>query len=330
MGAPDKASTPRLENAQLRGERVLLRPVCSGDAGRAFSLLHGCDEILRWLLWDGPASAAELEESYSSARRQSFLRTRVRPDLLPLNMEINSQFMYPGANFDFWDSHRDMIVRDRILNHNLLSFEAMNAFGKRGIGNESIYNQGFLFCSWMVEKYGMDVLKNITKSISNPLNYSINHAIRDATGIWGYELYDKWKDELIILYSKKTAHIHEFEEKGAVLISTGTTNIHPVWSPDENRFAYLSNQEHDNFGQTDLFYYDFLDSTSQKIDAGIYTAPSWINDSTIIYTKRSKPNKWGSKFFDLYIYTFNDAEEERVTHDSEDRLHPHAATPKPL
>jgi len=71
VGAPDKAAPPRLGNAQLRGERVLLRPVCSGDAGRAFSLLHGCDEILRWLLWDGPASAAELEESYSSWARRS-------------------------------------------------------------------------------------------------------------------------------------------------------------------------------------------------------------------------------------------------------------------
>ena len=42
----------------------------------------------------------------------------------------------------------------------------------------------------------------------------------------------------------------------------------------------------------------------------------WINDSTIIYTKRSKPNKWGSKYFDLYRYTFNDEEEQRLTYNS--------------
>jgi len=72
----------------------------------------------------------------------------------PWLAEGTAQFMYPGANFDFWDSHRDMIVRDRILHDNLLPFEAMNAFGKRGIGNESTYNQGFMFCSWMVEQYG--------------------------------------------------------------------------------------------------------------------------------------------------------------------------------
>ncbi len=234
----------------------------------------------------------------------------------PWLAEGTAQFMYPGANFDFWDSHRDMIIRDRILNDNLLPFEAMNVMGKRGIGNESsAYNQGFLFCSWLAEQYGVDVLKRITQSISNPLNYSINQAMRDATGIVGFELYDMWKNELNQSYNNKTTHIIINEEKGKILISKGTSNIHPVWSPDEKQFAYLSDKDHDYFGQTDLYIYNFSDSTSQKIVNSVHTAPSWINDSTIIYTKRSKPNKWGSKFFDLYIYTFNDKEEERVTYD---------------
>ena len=38
----------------------------------------------------------------------------------PWLAEGTAQFMYPNANYDFWDSHRDMIVRDRILNDNLL------------------------------------------------------------------------------------------------------------------------------------------------------------------------------------------------------------------
>ena len=41
-----------------------------------------------------------------------------------------------------------------------------------------------------------------------------------------------------------------------------------------------------------------------------------MNDSTIIYTKRSEANKWGSKYFDLYRYTFTDEEEQRLTHNS--------------
>ena len=58
-----------------------------------------------------------------------------------------------------------------------------------------------IFCSWLVEKYGVNVLKLITKAISNPMNYSINQAMQDATGILGYELYQEWKDELYLNYT---------------------------------------------------------------------------------------------------------------------------------
>lgn len=231
----------------------------------------------------------------------------------PWLAEGTAQYMYPGANFDFWDSHRDMIVRDRILNKNLLSFESMNTFGKRGIGNESAYNQGFLFCSWLVDKFGLKVLKDITESISKPINYSINHAISEATGSSGTKLYKEWKDELHLVYLDKTKNVVQNEQKGKILIDGGTSNIHPVWSPDEMRFAYLSNKNYDFFGQNDLFIFNFSDSLSNKIAEGVHTAPTWVNDSTIIYTKRSKPNKWGSKFFDLYVYTFCTGEEQRIT-----------------
>ena len=234
----------------------------------------------------------------------------------PWLAEGTAQFMYPGAEFDFWDSHRDMIVRDRILNNHLLSFDAMNTFGKRGIGNESTYNQGFLFSSWLADNFGLEVLKDITQSLSSPLNYSINHAMLDATGKWGRDLYQQWADELYLDYTTRTGDIQRTEKKGTILLSNGTTNIHPVWSPNENHFAFLSNQENDYFGQTDLFVYNFTDSTSEKIAGGVHTAPTWVNDSTIIYTKRSKPNKWGSKFFDLYRYEFKEEEEKRLTYGS--------------
>ena len=162
----------------------------------------------------------------------------------------------------------------------------------------------------------LDVLKEITQSLSNPLNYSINHAMRDATGKWGRDLYQEWKDELFLDYTTRIGDIRRTEKKGKILLSNGTTNIHPVWSPDENQFAFLSNQENDYFGQTDLFVYNFTDSTSEKIAGGVHTAPTWVNDSTIIYTKRSKPNKWGSKFFDLYRYDFKEEEEKRLTYGS--------------
>ena len=61
-----------------------------------------------------------------------------------------------------------------------------------------------------------------------------------------------------------------------------------------------------------MFVYNFTDSTSEKIAGGVHTAPTWVNDSTIIYTKRSKPNKWGSRFFDLYRYDVMEEEEGTI------------------
>ena len=233
----------------------------------------------------------------------------------PWLAEGTAQFMYPGADFDFWDSHRDMIVRDRVLNENLLTFDAMNSFGKKGIGNESTYNQGFLFSSWLSEKFQPRVLKEISIALANPLNYSINEAIKEATGSSGQDLNNEWKLFLIKDYHKKTGSVRAHEKKGEILMSSGTTNIHPVWSPDGKHFAYLSNQDNDYFGQTDLYMYHFSDSTSDKIAGGVQTAPTWVNDSTIIFTKRSAPNKWGSKYFDLYKYDFTTEEIDRLTHD---------------
>ena len=54
----------RLAAVELVGERVRLRPHRGDDAAAAFVLLDGQDEILRWLVWDGPSSPVELQEYY--------------------------------------------------------------------------------------------------------------------------------------------------------------------------------------------------------------------------------------------------------------------------
>lgn len=56
---------PRLAFACLTGELVCLRPLTSGDVEPAFSLLNGNEDILRWLVWDGPRSPDDMIEHYS-------------------------------------------------------------------------------------------------------------------------------------------------------------------------------------------------------------------------------------------------------------------------
>ncbi len=232
----------------------------------------------------------------------------------PWLAEGTAQYMYEKATHDFWDTHRDMILRDRVLNNNLLSFTEMNTFGKKGIGNESTYNAGFALARYIALKYGEDTLRKIMVSLSNSLHYSINKAIRDATGLSGIQIYNDFKVSLEEQYKSSTEIIGSHKQQGKILIEKGTTNIHPVWAPNGNRFAYLSNAGNDFFSQTDLYIYSLESKNSEKIVAGVFSAPSWKSTGDVIYySKKSKPDFHGSKWFDIYSYSFDDKDETQLT-----------------
>ena len=74
-------------------------------------------------------------------------------------------FVHHVFIYDYFDSIRDMILRDKVIHDNLLTFNDMNTFGKRGIGNECTYNQGFSFVRYLVDRYGERILKDISQAI---------------------------------------------------------------------------------------------------------------------------------------------------------------------
>jgi len=213
-----------------------------------------------------------------------------------------AQRMFNNANYDFWDTHRDMILRDAFINNNVFTLNQLNSFGKTGIGNEQIYNQGYSLAEYFTERFGYSILKSISKNISHPLQYSFGGAIKQTTGLSMEDIYSSWYEEMSLKYKSKN---NKYKLREKILIDEGSTNIHPVWSPFNEEFAYLSNAKKDYFGQTDLYIYNFSDSTTKKIDSGVFSCPVWVNDSTIIYSKKSKPNKHGSKFYDLYLTSTN-------------------------
>ena len=233
----------------------------------------------------------------------------------PWLAEGSAQYMFAGANWDHWDTHRDMILRDRVLNDNVLSFTEMNTFGKSGIGNESIYNSGFALCRYIAEKYGPESIKNIMVELSNPFQYSISNAIKQATGTNGKQLYEDFKKSLENDYFSKTQSIRENEVKGEVIVKEGTANFHPKWSPNGKQIAFISNQENDYLGQTDLFLYDVASGKEKKLDGGALFAPAWHPSRNVIYytKKPTIPNKHGSRFFDIYEYNLEKKKEKRLT-----------------
>ena len=55
------------------------------------------------------------------------------------------------------------------------------------------------------------------------------------------------------------------------------------------------------------------DSTHKKIKSGVKSTPAWINDSLLVYSKISKPDKNVAKYFDLYSYDLVEEEEKQLT-----------------
>ncbi len=227
-----------------------------------------------------------------------------------------AQFMYNGANFDYWDTHRDMVLRDAFLNKKVFTIDQMSSFGKTGIGNEQIYIQGFSLASYIATNFGEGIFSKISDEISKPYQYSFSAAVNKATGKKLDYIYDDWYHENLEKYQKQYDSISRSKKEGQILINEGIANLHPVWSPDESKFAYLSNKNKDYFGQTDLYVYNFSDSLSEKIISGVFSAPVWLDDSTLVFSKKSKPNKYGSKYYDLYAYEIGQKEKEpkRLTH----------------
>ena len=222
-----------------------------------------------------------------------------------------AQYMYNNAYYDFWDSQRDMILRDAVLNDRLFTYDEMNTFGKKGIGNENVYNQGFAFVNYFVEKFGEKVLKDITDKLSKPRIYSIDRAFKEVTN---HDIKSVFLDFKKSLTDKYSYYKNKSDNNIIFIESEGTSNINPVWAKDGKKLLFLSDKDNDFFNKTDLYLYNFDDNKSIKLVSGVKGAPSWVNDSILIYSKISMPNKYGSKFFDIYQYNINSEEEERLTY----------------
>ena len=306
---------------ELRGSHRWLQNVITHEFAHIVSMQKAMKAGLRfpgaYLQWLGYEDEKRKDVLYGYPNR---LASYALPGTVvpPWLAEGTAQFMYDGADWDNWDTHRDMILRDRTMNNNLLTFTEMNTFGKSGIGNESTYNSGYKLCRFIALSYGSDKLKEILINLSSPFQFSINNSIKKSIGITGDKLYEDFKESLNNGYSLLTKSIRQSNINHNIITDGGTANLHPSWSPDGKKISFISNADNDFFGQTDLFVYDIDDHESKKVQKNVVSSPSWNHDGSVIYySKRAKyPNKNGSRYFDLYEYYFNDEKENRLTIDA--------------
>jgi Tol biopolymer transport system component len=228
--------------------------------------------------------------------------------------EGTAQYQRQQIGYDYWDAHRDMILRSYSLDNNLLSYNEMGQFSSlTSLKAESIYNLGFGLTRYIAEKYGESKLREISNNLGDFTNFSMDRAMKKALGKDGKEIYNEWKAFLKSDYEMRTAGVKNNKIEGLLIERTGFANYYPQFSPDGKKIAYLSNQEFD-YGSTGLYIYDLATKKSKNIISSISTNYSWSPDSKkILYAKRNRVNLHHETYFDIYEYDIAKKDEKRLT-----------------
>ena len=221
-----------------------------------------------------------------------------------------AQFHRAGLDYDTWDSHRDMVLRTACLEDRLLDIKEMGVFGKKGLGNERVYNQGYGLTLYLAYTYGEEKLNELIHSVSRPLHLSFSQAAKKVLGKDSKALYKEWEQWLLTGYSQ-----NDFSDSKnyTILEHNGSGNYYPVLSPDNKKVAYISSQGNDYSSQLNLWIWDLETGKKKMIKSGVTSSVSWLSDSVLVYAKKTDLTLQGSHYYDLYLYTCGEKEEKRLT-----------------
>ena len=163
-----------------------------------------------------------------------------------------AQFQNDTTRWDWWDSIRDMILRDRHSYGKVLTLNEMDGFGKVGIGNESVYDHGFGFVNYLASQYGQDILKRITDRVSGPFNYNFYKALEIETGSRPEQLWSDWivslseQQALSFTRAIPISPIHFVQREG-------DANYAPKFNVTGEKLGFLSSAGETYLSRTALF-----------------------------------------------------------------------------
>ncbi|KPP97029.1 MAG: Periplasmic component of the Tol biopolymer transport system [Bacteroidetes bacterium HLUCCA01] len=249
--------------------------------------------------------------------------------------EGTAQYQRADIHYDYWDSHRDMILRTRILNNTQLSFERMGTFAsKTSIEREVTYNQGFAFTHYLAATYGEQVLNEITRAFSQRGVFDVSKALEMATGKPGEQVFEDWVSSLRDHY---TSQLEGRKVSGGELIEgDGFFNFYPVISPDGSEIAYVSNRGRDD-SRVQLFIRDIAtgqlealpQATSRAfveqgftLSCGLELEPeirfiqntfSFMPDGRQILYNRILETRFGEPYNDLFLHDRDTGKSERLS-----------------
>ena len=162
--------------------------------------------------------------------------------------EGTAQFQRADLDYDQWDSHRDMVLRNRVLSDTYFSLPEMGTFAsKTSIERETVYNQGFAFTQYMADRFGESVLKDISQALGQDQVFDVAEAIEIATGLPGEQVFEEWIQELKTGYQRVQDGVENsvWAQDSASVVAVepeGFFNFYPRIHQASGTLAYLSNR----------------------------------------------------------------------------------------
>ena len=249
--------------------------------------------------------------------------------------EGTAQYQRAFLNYDRWDTHRDMMLRTRVLAGEELSLAEMGGFySHSSLLRETVYNHGYAFTHYLAKKFGEDVLRTISRDLGKWRNWNVERALEDATGESGRKIYRDWMEALRREYTARTQPIRDHQVAGELLEREGFSNFYPRFSPNGTRLAYVSNRG-EHFNLMSLYVVDLetgekltydMEGVSDgaqtytcslghehRVRSGVGGAVSWHpNGESIVYA-RTKDTPEGFRYSDLYRFDLSTKKETRIT-----------------
>ncbi len=248
--------------------------------------------------------------------------------------EGTAQYQREWLNYDNWDSHRDMLLRMRILEGKELSLADMGGFySHNSLLRETVYNQGFAFTQYLANRFGEDSLMKISAALGKWENWNVERAIKEAVGIPGKQVYREWIHEVRSSYVKSTADLMKNIVEGEMLEPKGFSNFYPHFSPSGDRLAYVSNKGKD-FNSLGLYIRDLKSegivsidlkdaamtgllthtcAFGHKVKSSVGRAFDWHPDGHSMVYVRRRDSPEGYLYADLYKIDLESKKSERLT-----------------
>jgi hypothetical protein len=221
-----------------------------------------------------------------------------------------AQYQAYGGRHDFWDSHRDMVLRLAVLDERLLTLDQMGVFGKNSADAELLYNQGFSLVAYIADEYGEDKIGMLAPAMSKVWRAGFGGASKEVLGISEGDLYEAWKEKMTTEYGDRVSRVQP-GRGGERTAGDGFFNFYPV-ADGEGGFYYLSNMGKDF---RDLYLVHRDSSGNERTIASDLSSGADVSPDgrKLVYSRKTGDNPHGYEFNDVFEFDLDEQDEERVT-----------------